>query len=290
MNKPPLAHPVPTSTDSIEVEGRHRALNPDKLRGLMGSMAAIGLRVPISVAHSERHDGALLVAGHHRLEAARRLGWDLIDVVYVDDLSPLDRELWEIDENLCRAELTQLERDQHVARRKEIWEERAAEESGKSFPTLTGRGNKGFASDTAEKTGQTKRAVNQSVKRGKSIAPEAAALIADTPSADKGVELDALASLTPDEQVQAAQRVKDGTDKSIRDAVVFIRGDTPTIRTVDPRSELEWSNKFRAPGKPGSDPQENIYRRIRSDLEHLDAAHLRRVQQDVAHFLAETAA
>lgn len=60
----------------------------------------------------------------------------------------------EIDENLARAELTTDEKRDHLRRRKELWEAKQAE-SGKRFSTLsepkTGRGNKGFAAETAPK-------------------------------------------------------------------------------------------------------------------------------------------
>jgi len=38
----------------------------------------------------------------------------------MDDLTC---RLWEVDENLCRAELTELERAEHLAQRKEIYEQ-----------------------------------------------------------------------------------------------------------------------------------------------------------------------
>src|SRR3546814_18232867 len=56
----------------------------------------------------------VLVAGRHRLAAAAKLGWEEIDCIYVA-LDEVDRRLWEIAENLHRAELTALARDQHIA-------------------------------------------------------------------------------------------------------------------------------------------------------------------------------
>jgi hypothetical protein len=84
------------------------------------------------------------------------------------------RDLWEIDENLARAELSDDEKRECLKRRKAIWEKQQAdraemekaetdkETGGKSLPTSRklkdGRGkgpqhDKGFAADTAEKTG-----------------------------------------------------------------------------------------------------------------------------------------
>ena len=71
----------------------------------------------------------------------------------------IDRQLWEIDENLMRAELSPTEMAEHLAKREELWEMRETQ-VGKVCPPEKPVGNKsppkqkkGFAADTAEKTG-----------------------------------------------------------------------------------------------------------------------------------------
>jgi len=130
------------------------------------------------------------VAGRHRLAAAESLGWDEVPCFFVD-MDEIDRELWEIDENLMRAGLSPSEEAAHLARRKELFEARG---SGKSFSTGGGaRGeNKAFAQETAEKTGQSKQGINQKLARAEAI-PDIDR-VAGT-SLDKGVELDALAKM-----------------------------------------------------------------------------------------------
>jgi ParB-like chromosome segregation protein Spo0J len=100
----------------IRVGERSRALCDDALASLVESIKSIGLQTPISVqidrsSHDERY---LLVAGRHRLEACRRLGVAHIDTRIVD-LDEVQRKLWEIAENLHRAELTVTERSEHIA-------------------------------------------------------------------------------------------------------------------------------------------------------------------------------
>lgn len=90
-------------------------LDNDAVSGLMESLSTIGLQTPITVTVDEHTGEATLIAGAHRLEAARRLGWDEIAAHCVTGWSENDARQWEIAENLHRAELTVLERDEHVA-------------------------------------------------------------------------------------------------------------------------------------------------------------------------------
>ena len=106
------------SIDSIKVGDRHRELNLVKVDALADSMREIGLQHPIHVFWGDDDDGALnliLVAGPHRLEAAKKLGWVEIDAITVD-LSEVEREIWEVSENLHRAGLTKAEEAQHLKR------------------------------------------------------------------------------------------------------------------------------------------------------------------------------
>ncbi len=52
--------------------------------------------------------------------------WEWIDCIFADGMTDIDRQLWEIDENLMRAELSPTEMAEHLAKRKELWDEREA--------------------------------------------------------------------------------------------------------------------------------------------------------------------
>ena len=72
-----------------------------------------------------------------------------------------------LDENLMRAELSPTEHADHLTKRAELWGRR---DSGQSLPTNKGRGMpKGFASETADATGVSKRAVQLATSRAKAI-------------------------------------------------------------------------------------------------------------------------
>ena len=196
------------SVESVTVGDRLRSLDPDKVAMLAESMDAIGLQHPINVIKPDGEETLHLVAGHHRLEAARKLGWQEIDFVFV---GLVDSQLWEIDENLCRSDLTAGERAQHMAKRTEVvrqqsvFAEFAETDSGQSQNAQRGQGK--LVADIAKATGRSKRSVEADKARGKNIAADVQKEIAGTTIEDSGVQLDALAKATPEEQREAVRAV-----------------------------------------------------------------------------------
>lgn len=152
--------------DSVLVGKRLRQVDPEKVGLLAQSMDEIGLQTPITIwATGPEQTEAHLVAGRHRLEAAKKLGWEEIDCIFTD-LDGFERELWEIDENLVRADLSTEEKREHLKQRKVIWERREKQNQvAHRAPDGTfAKGNKkekGFAADTAEKTGMSKSQINR---------------------------------------------------------------------------------------------------------------------------------
>ena len=104
-----------------------RPISEVAVGSLMQSIERLGLLQPIIVVATKINRGALcdgwrIVAGHHRVEAHRRLGRDSIEATVMASASLIEAELIEIDENLCRAELTPAQRAVAINRRKQIWE------------------------------------------------------------------------------------------------------------------------------------------------------------------------
>ena len=106
--------PTSIAVADIVVDTRLRTLNEDLVAAISKSMLAVGLKTPITVRRDGTGKGWALVAGWHRLEAARHLDWREIpaDVMVGDEK---DARIWEIAENLHRAELTALERAKHIS-------------------------------------------------------------------------------------------------------------------------------------------------------------------------------
>lgn len=98
--------------DAIAVLAGRRPINLAAVKALSESIRRIGLQSPIGV----RYSGNIceLVVGHHRLAAAKMLAWETIEAFSIDGDDVATR-LAEIAENLHRAELTKLERDEQVA-------------------------------------------------------------------------------------------------------------------------------------------------------------------------------
>ena len=92
--------------DRIEVGGNVRELDAEHVTALAGSMAVRGLIVPVAVRPLEGERFAL-VAGEHRLAAARELGWQTIAAVISEQAEGTSGD--QGAENVLRKTLTPLE-------------------------------------------------------------------------------------------------------------------------------------------------------------------------------------
>ena len=201
----------------LRASAQPRPLQTTDVDKLAASIREVGLIQPVTVRSvSAMHNGLVqrvfqIVAGHHRVAAARALGWTEIDAIVVQAEGHLEAELIEIDENLCRSELSVAQRAHYSKRRKEIWEALHPEPSvdyGREdetevrqvfAPQFAGQlggarpQTKGFAASTSEVTGENVRQIQRNVARAEAIGDDLLRLTGT--SLDKGVELDALAKL-----------------------------------------------------------------------------------------------
>lgn len=89
----------------IKVKNRIRR-KAGNIAPLIDSMDRFGLMHPILVDQKNE-----LVAGYRRLQAAKKLGWEMIDARLVEIENKKDRTLLEMDENLVRRDFSTLELD-----------------------------------------------------------------------------------------------------------------------------------------------------------------------------------
>lgn len=190
---------------------------------LAASIKEVGLIQPITVReavviHGTAEQGWQIISGHHRVAACRALGWSEIDALVIDDVSHLQSELIEIDENLCRAELTASQRTGYTKRRKQIWEAlhpvaQDAPPARKPDGTF-GDGQQGFAASTASSTGQSKATTNRAIARADALGDDVERITGT--SLDSGVEMDALAKLPTPERAEIIDRAVAGEQVSAR--------------------------------------------------------------------------
>jgi ParB family transcriptional regulator, chromosome partitioning protein len=243
MNMPPRqVHRL--GLDLIDVGNRLRPVDPDYVALIAESMAERGQDTPIVVTAAGGPDGNhQLIAGAHRLAAARALGWAEIDVLY-SDAEELQAQLQEIDENLIRRELSALDRAVFLARRKEIYEALNPEtkhggkrEKGKSqsFATWSGR----FTKATADKLGLSERSIQLAVRRA-SLPAEIREAIATHPISDSGSELDKLIAAPLDRQraVVAALTRAEKPARNVSAALAEVAGPSTTSRAAETQRQL----------------------------------------------------
>ena len=183
----------------IETGARHRAVDMARVGTIKASIAEIGLRTPITVS-AFNNDGQWsfrLVAGAHRLEALRQLGEEFVEA-YVMEGSEEDAELWEIDENFARAELSDAQRASAHVRRKAILDGRL-ETKAKPGPIVADSATTPYARKAAADLGVSPRTVRQDLLRGNNIERAVLDAVQGT-DMDKGVVLDELARTPRDQQ------------------------------------------------------------------------------------------
>lgn len=132
--------------EEIVIPPRLRSgLNEESVASLVQSIKQIGLRTPLTVREDKDEDGELtvvLVAGRHRLEACKRLGMELVDCIIFKG-TETEARLWEIAENLHRADLTAVERADHIAEWIKLAEKETEGVSAQNDHKLSTRGRKG---------------------------------------------------------------------------------------------------------------------------------------------------
>lgn len=150
---------MPLAIDDIEIAGGRRTINAKTVKRLAESIDQIGLRHPVTVRR--KGDNYILVAGAHRIEAFKKLGREHIPAI-ICSFTNADARLWEIAENLHRADLTKLERDENVAEWVKLTEEK--QHSADKMSDKSRGGQEGGAAAASRELGMSERDVQRAVK------------------------------------------------------------------------------------------------------------------------------
>ena len=229
--------------NEVKINEGRRVTDQNKIKELADSIKELGLLNPITV----NEDGTL-IAGMHRLEACKLLGYDEIKVNKIN-LNALLAELAEIDENLVRNELHWLEQDKQLRRRKAIYEQLHPGTShgvagGKASAISRGTNDimssdqKTFTEDTADKLGQSQRNIQRSVARAESIEDEE--VIEQIKELDiSKTEGTILARFEPEQQKKIIEVKKQKTDSSIKEIVQEIKKEEKKVAIEERREAIK---------------------------------------------------
>lgn len=226
------------SVADVIVRDRLRDVSDAGVGSLMASIERLGgMTDPIQVRRMK--DGMLvLMAGEHRLEAAKRLGWDMIPAV-VWTCNDAWARFMEIDDNLAGSELTVLDTAVFLAHRKRLYEEQFPETragvagasarwnatdtmSVASGPDQTDIVS--FCSATAEKIGASERHIRRLVAAGEKLGPVEVERLRKAPKPVKLSDLQEIAKLGDHiERLAVVQALSEGEAKTAADALKQIR-------------------------------------------------------------------
>lgn len=201
----------------IKVPPGRRKVEPEAVEKLAGSLDAVGMANPITVDAAYR-----LVAGLHRLEAAKLLGWTEVECSVLE-LDPVQAKIMEIDENLFRTSPSDLELGQLLARRKKLYEELHPEKrhggdrrsAAVKPPNCRDGQVKSFAEDTAELLGISPRTVERRVQIAERLTDETRDILKGIEGGVTQQTLEKLSRLPPGQQEEAAGLLAERKIKTI---------------------------------------------------------------------------
>lgn len=198
MNSEVISLPL----DRILIGRRLRAIDPDYAALMATSMAETGQHTPVHVGPADAEGVHPLIAGGHRCAAAKLVGLATVNaMVFRGDA--LAAQLLEIDENLMRRGLSEMDRAVFLSRRKEIYEALHPETGmgkapkGQERQIVVLSGMPAFSENVAEKLGLSRRSIERAISRAR-IEPDLRDLLARTCWADHGQTLDGLVRLSPE--------------------------------------------------------------------------------------------
>lgn len=231
---------------------RARSYDAAAAEALAAVIQTQGLINPITVR--QNGDRYTLVTGFHRYHAFELNGSESIPARLSSAGTDAAARLEEVMENLGRANLTALDRCQHLYELKQVWEadkarplvEVLTDAGGKRFPTPDDKPEVfGFAAEIAEKIGLSKRAINMAVKIWVSLDPDVRTRLVGTDLARKQTELKALSELRPAKQAKVLDLIEDpDSDASnVSSALVALDG---AAADLEGRKFSAFRDKFRA--------------------------------------------
>ncbi|WP_054006417.1 ParB/RepB/Spo0J family partition protein [Cypionkella psychrotolerans] len=173
MKTPTLMKRDFVAINLIDVQDRLRPVSEAGINSLIASITELGVMKDAIHLRQLKGGRLVLIAGGHRLEAARQLGWTEIAAQIWTDVTDDWARLMEVDDNLAGAEMNALDTAVFLAERKKVYEKlhpetrQGGDRKSHKFENQTDMMSvSSFATATAEKFGMTDRHVRRMISAG----------------------------------------------------------------------------------------------------------------------------
>jgi ParB family chromosome partitioning protein len=232
VKKPTLLQQNRVRVTEIATHNRLRPISEAGVESLIASINETGV-MKDAIHVRKKKDGSLhLIAGGHRTEAARRLGWEEIEAKVWTDVTDDWARLMEIDDNLAGAEMNALDTAVFMATRKAVYERLHPETKAGVAGGLARQGSaselSSFADATAEKFNITARQVQKIVAAGTRLGPDEVAQLRASPRAVTLKDLIEISKISqPTERYDVVRHLSEGSAKSATEARRLIKPAEP---------------------------------------------------------------
>ncbi|KAA2314531.1 chromosome partitioning protein ParB [Puniceibacterium sp. HSS470] len=227
MSKPRLMQKTRVRVEEIDASQRLRPVSEAGIESLVGSIAELGLMKDAIHVRQKKNGQLVLIAGGHRLEVAKRLGWQEIEAKVWTDVTDDWARLMEVDDNLAGAEMNALDTAVFLAERKRLYQKLHPETKAGVAGGLARQGLASdilsFAASTADKFGVSKRQVERMVAAGERLAPDEIQRLRRAPRAVAMADLQVIGQLGPAERYAIVDALAGGTAKSAAKALSAIK-------------------------------------------------------------------
>lgn len=228
MKKPTLMQVASVAVAEVDASKRLRPVSDAGVESLIASINETQVMKDAIHVRKLKSGSLVLIAGAHRLAAARRLGWSEIEAKVWTDVTDDWARMMEIDDNLAGAEMNALDTAVFLAERKRLYEKlhpEARQATGaalvaKRWDTADTMSVVSFATATAEKFGITDRHVRRLVAAGEALTRDEVRWLRKAPSPIKLADLQALSKVSDQHaRSQACIALSNGIVKSAAQAL-----------------------------------------------------------------------
>ncbi len=224
MKEPTLMQQTKVAVADVITKDRLRPVSEAGVESLIASIRET-MVMKDAIHVRKKKDSLILIAGGHRLEAARRLGWETIEAKVWTDVTDDWARLMEIDDNLAGAEMNALDTAVFLATRKAVYE-RLHPETRRGMAGAAARwdatepSSVAFVAVTAEKFGLTDRQVRKIVAAGVKLGPDEIAKLRSAPRQVTLKDLTEIAKISqPTDRYDVVRALAEGSAKSASEAL-----------------------------------------------------------------------